>query len=69
MEEWLLEKIVCPNTHSKLRREGEFLVSEMGGLKYPIKDGLPVLLPDAAIVPPPYKSIEEVKAALGRKPS
>jgi len=51
MDQALLEMLVCPITHSKLRVEGEFLVAEVGGARYPIKDGLPVLLPDAAILP------------------
>ena len=67
MDESLLELLVCPITRSKLRREGDFLVSEKGGLKYPIKEGLPVLLPDAAILPEGVKSVEELRASLGRR--
>jgi uncharacterized protein YbaR (Trm112 family) len=52
MDAALLEILVCPITHSRLRQEGDFLISKIGGLKYPIKDGLPVLLPEAAIFPP-----------------
>ncbi len=54
MDVALLEILVCPITHSHLRQEagGDFLISDIGGLKYPIKDGLPVLLPEAAIFPP-----------------
>jgi len=51
MDASLLEIVVCPITRSRLRQEGEFLVSEVGGVKYPIKEGLPVLLPSAAILP------------------
>lgn len=51
MNEQLLDTVVCPITHSKLRREGEWLVSAVGGVKYPIKEGLPVLLPSAAVLP------------------
>ena len=47
----LLELVVCPITRSKLRVEGEELVSEVGGVRYPIREGLPVLLPDAAKLP------------------
>ena len=51
MDSKLLELVVCPITHSKLRVEGDELVSETGGIRYPIRDGLPVLLPDAAKLP------------------
>jgi uncharacterized protein YbaR (Trm112 family) len=61
MDQALLEMLVCPITHSKLRREGEFLVSEVGGVKYPIKEGLPVLLPDAAILPEGV-TVEELRS-------
>ena len=51
IDQSLLEILVCPITRSRLRIEGEFLVSEIGGVKYPIKESLPVLLPSAAILP------------------
>jgi uncharacterized protein len=61
MDQGLLEILVCPVTRSKLRKEGDFLVSEVGGLKYPIKEGLPVLLPDAAVLPEGVKTMEEFR--------
>ena len=51
MDSKLLELVVCPITHSKLHMEGDELVSEIGGVRYPIRDGLPVLLPEAAKLP------------------
>ena len=45
MDMKLLELVVCPITHSKLRVDGDELVSEIGEIRYPIRDGLPVLLP------------------------
>jgi uncharacterized protein len=65
MDHALLEMLVCPITHSRLRMEGEFLVSEVGGLRYPIKDGLAVLLPDAAVAPA-GRTVEEVKDEVKR---
>jgi uncharacterized protein YbaR (Trm112 family) len=62
MDPALLDMLVCPVTHSKLRLEGDHLVSEVGGLRYPIKDGLPVLLPDAAELPQGIATLEEFKA-------
>jgi uncharacterized protein YbaR (Trm112 family) len=54
----LLEILVCPLTRSRLHQEGDYLVSEVGGLKYPIHDGIPVLLISDAIVPPELGSME-----------
>lgn len=48
IDPWLLERLVCPATRTPLaEREGE-LVSEAAGLAYPIRDGVPILLVDAA---------------------
>ena len=44
MDSQTLAQLVCPVTHSALCREGDFLVAERGGLKYPIKDGIPIML-------------------------
>jgi hypothetical protein len=46
----LLEILVCPITKGPLRYDsvrGE-LVSEQAGLAYPIRDGIPIMLPDEA---------------------
>ena len=46
----LLEILVCPVTKGPLRHDrarGE-LVSEQARLAYPIRDGIPVMLPDEA---------------------
>ncbi len=46
----LLEILVCPVTKGPLRYDrarGE-LVSEQARLAYPIRDGIPVMLPDEA---------------------
>lgn len=46
----LLEILVCPLTKGPLRydREANELVSEKGGLAYPIRDGIPIMLIDEA---------------------
>jgi len=46
----LLEILVCPVTKAPLRydREKNELVSERAGLAYPIRDGIPIMLPDEA---------------------
>jgi hypothetical protein len=46
----LLEILVCPLTKGPLRYDrarGE-LVSESAGLAYPIRDGIPIMLPEEA---------------------
>jgi uncharacterized protein len=57
----LLEILVCPLTRSKLHQEGDELVAEVGGLRYPIRDGIPVLLEDEARLPEGVASMEEFK--------
>ena len=46
----LLEVLVCPVTHGRLeydRARGE-LVSRAANLAYPIRDGVPIMLPEEA---------------------
>ena len=57
----LLEILRCPITHSKLRMEGDWLIAETGGLAYPIKDGIPVMLSESAKLPPGCASLDEFK--------
>lgn len=57
----LLKILVCPLTRSPLRQEGSELVSEMGGLRYPIRDGIPILLVDEAVLPPGIADLDEFK--------
>ncbi len=46
----LLELLVCPLTKSVLRYDAERqeLVSSAARLAYPIRDGIPIMLPDEA---------------------
>ena len=46
----MLELLVCPVTKLPLRYDAEAqeLVSDKAGLAYPIRDGIPVMLPDVA---------------------
>ena len=50
LDEWLLSKLVCPATRTPLRLDAaaQELVSDQAGLAYPIRDGVPVLLVEAA---------------------
>ena len=58
----LLPLLRCPLTRSPLRQEGDFLVAEQGGLKYPVRDGIPVMLMEEAQLPPGVESLEALKA-------
>ena len=58
----LMEVLRCPLTRSRLRQEGQWLVAETGGLRYPIRDGFPVLLVEEAKLPAQFASLEEFKA-------
>jgi hypothetical protein len=46
LDERLLDILVCPACRAKVRLEGERLVceSESCGLKYPVRDDIPVML-------------------------
>lgn len=60
----LLAILVCPLTRSPLRQEGDELVAtqpEGAGLRYPIKEGIPILLVDEAKLPAGVTSLEEFK--------
>jgi len=60
----LLELLVCPVTRSPLRIEDGMLVAERPegfGLRYPIRNGIPVLLADEATLPEGVESLEAFK--------
>nr|WP_321984603.1 Trm112 family protein [uncultured Lichenicoccus sp.] len=46
----LLEILVCPVTKTELTydRDAGELISRKAGLAYPIRDGIPIMLPDEA---------------------
>ena len=50
IDSWLLDKLACPATRTPLRYDEarQELVSEAAGLAYPIREGVPVLLVEAA---------------------
>jgi len=50
LDPWLLTKLVCPATRTPLRYDepAQELVSDQAGLAYPVRDGVPVLLVEAA---------------------
>jgi len=56
----LLEVLACPITKGPLRLEGDKLVSERLGVKYPIRDGIPILLIEEAELPEGTESVEKL---------
>ncbi len=66
-DERLLAILRCPLTHSRLRKEGDWLIAEEGGLAYPVRDGIPVLLPEEARLPAGVRSLDELKQKLQRR--
>ena len=60
----VLALLRCPLTRSPLRQEGDWLVAEQpqdAGLRYPIRDSIPVLLMDQATLPEGVATLEEFK--------
>ncbi len=60
----LLKILVCPLTRSTLTQEGDELIATQpagAGLRYPIRDGIPVLLVNEAKLPAGIASIDEFK--------
>jgi len=56
----LLEILVCPLGKADLRLEGEMLVCSRCGPKFPIKDGIPIMLIEEAQLPDGCASIEDL---------
>ena len=46
----MLEALVCPQTHANLEYDAEAqeLISKPAGLAFPIRNGIPIMLPDEA---------------------
>ena len=65
----ILSILRCPLTHSRLRQEGNWLIAEVGGLRYPVRDGIPVMLMEEAQLPPDVKSLDEMKQKYAKKSS
>ena len=64
----LLDLLRCPLTGSRLRPEGDFLVAEVGGLAYPVRDGFPVMLMEEARLPAGVASLDVLKAQYPKRP-
>jgi uncharacterized protein YbaR (Trm112 family) len=63
-EDALLDLLRCPVTLSPLRREGDVLVAEVGGLRYAVRDGIPQMIADEAELPAGVATLDELKKQL-----
>jgi uncharacterized protein YbaR (Trm112 family) len=59
----LLDILACPACRAELREEGDRLVCSACGLRYPVRDGIPILLVDEAERP---DSVPPAEAGPGR---
>jgi uncharacterized protein YbaR (Trm112 family) len=65
IDDEILALLRCPVTRSKLHLQQGFLVAEVGGLRYPIRNGIPVLLPEEARLPAGIASLDEFRQRFG----
>jgi uncharacterized protein YbaR (Trm112 family) len=61
----VLELLRCPVTRSTLRQEGDWLIADVGGLRYPVRDGIPVMLPEEAQLPPGVVTLDDFRKRFG----
>ncbi len=57
----LVKLLRCPLTRSRLTLQGDFLVAEIGGLRYPVREGIPVMLAEEAKLPEGVASLDDFK--------
>jgi hypothetical protein len=67
IDEETLALLRCPVTRSKLRMEEGFLVAEVGGLRYPVRNGIPVLLAEEARLPAGFTSLDAFRQQFGAR--
>jgi uncharacterized protein YbaR (Trm112 family) len=63
----LLEILRCPVTRSRLRQEGDWLIGEVGGMSYPVREGIPVMLAEEAKLPAGIATLEQFKKQFAAK--
>lgn len=67
IDDFLMQTLRCPVTLSKLRIDGDWLVAEIGGLRYPVRNGIPVMLAEEAELPEGFESLDEFKKRFARR--
>ena len=65
LDEETIAILRCPVTHSKLRLEEGFLISEVGGLQYPVRNGIPIMLPEEARLPAGIETLDAFRQRFG----
>ena len=65
IDEQILALLRCPVTRSKLHLQQGCLVAEVGGLRYPIRNGIPVLLAEEAHLPAGIATLDEFRQRFG----
>lgn len=50
VDEKLLEILVCPVDKEPVKQEGDFIVCSVCRRRYPIREGIPVMLVDEAVI-------------------
>jgi uncharacterized protein YbaR (Trm112 family) len=68
LDEETISILRCPVSGSRMHLDpsDNCLVCEVGGLRYPVRDGIPVLLPEEAKLPPEFETLEDFRKKFGR---
>ena len=66
LDRHLIDLLRCPITLSPVKLEGDTLVAEVGGLRYPIRNGVPVMLPEEATLPEGIADLDEFRKRFHR---
>ncbi len=56
-----IEDLVCPIGKYQLKESGDMLECTNCGAKYPVREGIPMLLIDDALLPEGIKNVNELK--------
>jgi uncharacterized protein YbaR (Trm112 family) len=59
----LLELLVCPACHGEVKLEGDRIVCQACGRRYPVRDGIPVMLIEEAEGGPEQERLPKEPAA------
>ena len=66
LDRQLIDLLRCPITLSPVKLDGDELVADVGGLRYPIRNGVPVMLPEEATLPAGISDLDEFRKRFHR---